>query len=188
MSIKESALNTITALTNSDFIRMVTAAGASRKASLQSIAQHIIESYAGSTLAGSQQSVKSALDALNSTLRFLYDNTSWTAPTITGERIAFVEGGYIKKDGLCYIDYTFTNVSTYSFGVGAYAVATGFPVPAGSAAIAPLMMAAKVGDSNVSKLLHAEIVNNGLRITTSAALGAPATATTIRVIGVYKTT
>lgn len=69
MSIKESALNTITALTNSDFIRMVTSAGASRKATLQSIAQHIIESYAGSTLAGSQQSVKSALDALNSTLK-----------------------------------------------------------------------------------------------------------------------
>lgn len=69
MSIKESALNTITALTNSDFVRMVTSAGASRKATLQNIAQHIIENYTGSSLAGSNQSVKSALDALNSTLR-----------------------------------------------------------------------------------------------------------------------
>lgn len=67
MSIKESALNTITALTNSDFIRMVTSAGASRKATLQNIAQHVIESYTGSSLAGKNQSVKAALDGLNST-------------------------------------------------------------------------------------------------------------------------
>lgn len=68
MSIKESALNTITALTNSDFVRMVTSAGASRKATLQNIAQHVIESYTGSSLAGKNQSVKAALDGLNSTL------------------------------------------------------------------------------------------------------------------------
>lgn len=75
MSIKESALNTIAALTNSDFVRMVTSAGASRKATLQSIAQHIIETYAGSSLAGSNQSVKAALDGLNSTLGSVKNET-----------------------------------------------------------------------------------------------------------------
>ena len=68
MGIRESALSTLSALTNNDFIRMVSSAGASRKATLQSIAQHIIEQYAGSSLLGKQQSVKSALDELNSTL------------------------------------------------------------------------------------------------------------------------
>lgn len=66
MGIRESALNTIASLANGDFVRMVTAAGASRKASLQTIAQHIIENYTGSTLAGSNQSIKAALDGLNS--------------------------------------------------------------------------------------------------------------------------
>lgn len=67
MGIRESALSTLSALTNNDFIRMVSSAGASRKATLQAIAQHIIENYAGSSLAGSNQSVKAALDGLNST-------------------------------------------------------------------------------------------------------------------------
>jgi len=81
MGIRESALNTITALTNSDFVRMVTAAGASRKASLQSVAQHIIENYAGSSLAGSNQSVKAAIDGLNSTLRCdsFADSCTWNS-------------------------------------------------------------------------------------------------------------
>lgn len=69
MGIRESALSTLSALTNNDFIRMVSSAGASRKATLQAIAQHIIEQYAGSSLLGRQQSVKSALDELNSTLK-----------------------------------------------------------------------------------------------------------------------
>lgn len=77
MGIRESALNTITALTNGDFVRMVTAAGASRKASLQSIAQHIIENYTGSTLAGSSQSVKAAIDGLNSTTVAISQNSTY---------------------------------------------------------------------------------------------------------------
>lgn len=80
MSIKESALNTIAELTNSDFVRMVTSAGASRKATLQSIASHIIETYAGSSLAGKSQSVKSAIDELNSTSVTITAGTGVTIP------------------------------------------------------------------------------------------------------------
>lgn len=74
MGIRESALSTLSALTNNDFIRMVSSAGASRKATLQAIAQHIIENYAGSSLAGSNQSVKAAIDGLNSNLTFVKNN------------------------------------------------------------------------------------------------------------------
>ena len=66
MSIKESALNAITSITQSDFIRAVTAAGASRRVTVANLAKAIIESYTGSSLAGENQSVKSALDAINS--------------------------------------------------------------------------------------------------------------------------
>lgn len=90
MGIRESALNTIASLANGDFVRMVTAAGASRKASLQSIAQHILETYTGTSLAGSNQSVKSAIDGLNST----------TAYSITASASSDVHAlSYYKKYG-----------------------------------------------------------------------------------------
>lgn len=105
MGIRESLLNTITSVGSSDFVRIVTSAGASSKATLQNViksfetglgaksslttsdyirvvgsdnasykqlvsdvAKKIIENYTGSSLAGSSQSVKSAIDALNSTI------------------------------------------------------------------------------------------------------------------------
>jgi len=95
MSIKESALNTITALANSDFIRMVTSAGASRKATLQNIAQHIIENYAGSSLAGSNQSVKAAVDGLNSTLA---SDTNWKSITAHNATVY-----YKKHNGIVFV-------------------------------------------------------------------------------------
>lgn len=66
MSIKESALTAITAISNSDFVRAVTSAGASRRITVANLAKQIVEGYAGSSLAGSSQSVKSAIDSLNS--------------------------------------------------------------------------------------------------------------------------
>lgn len=66
MSIKESALSAITSISNSDFVRAVTSAGASRRITVSNLAKQIIEGYEGSTVAGSAQSIKSALDSLNS--------------------------------------------------------------------------------------------------------------------------
>ncbi len=108
MGIRESLLNTITSVGSSDFVRIVTSAGASSKATVANlfksfesglgaksslttsdyirvvgsdnnaykqlvsdVAKKIIENYTGSSLAGSSQSVKSALDALNSKLTAL---------------------------------------------------------------------------------------------------------------------
>lgn len=74
MSIKESALTAITTIANSDFVRAVTSAGASRKITVANLAKQIIEGYAGSTVAGSAQSVKSALDSLNSKIGNVYSS------------------------------------------------------------------------------------------------------------------
>ena len=53
-------------LTVSDYIRVVGSDNASYKQLVSDVAKKIIENYTGSSLAGSSQSVKSALDALNS--------------------------------------------------------------------------------------------------------------------------
>ena len=117
MGIRESALNTITALTNSDFVRMVTAAGASRKASLQSVAQHIIESYAGSTLAGRQQSVKSALDELNSTIAL--------TPTVFKNRINILSQVCFKVGDRVYVNI----ICIANQAFAGNTIITGLPTP-----------------------------------------------------------
>ena len=66
MAIKESALSLITSIAQGDWVRAVTSAGASRRITVANLARAIVESYTGSRLAGSAQSVKSALDSLNS--------------------------------------------------------------------------------------------------------------------------
>ena len=82
MSIKESALTAITSIAQSDFIRAVTSAGASRRITIANLAKAIIEQYTGSSLAGSSQSVKSAIDSLNSKTA-----TSVAQPSSTPEAI-----------------------------------------------------------------------------------------------------
>ena len=64
MGIKESALSVIASLTDSDFIRAVTAAGESRKIQATGVGKYAVETYSGSTLAGSAQSVQSAVGGL----------------------------------------------------------------------------------------------------------------------------
>lgn len=60
---KERNLPSKTTLTTSDYIRVVGSDNASYKQLVSDVAQKIIEDYTGSSLAGSSQSVKSALDA-----------------------------------------------------------------------------------------------------------------------------
>lgn len=66
MAIKESTLSLITSIAQGDWVRAVTSAGASRRVTVANLAKQIVEGYAGSSLAGATQSVKSAIDALNS--------------------------------------------------------------------------------------------------------------------------
>ena len=64
MGIKESLLQTVTAIEQSDLVRVVTAAGGSRRIALSNLAKAIVENYTGSTLGGSSQSVKAAIDLI----------------------------------------------------------------------------------------------------------------------------
>lgn len=66
-----------TSLTTSDYIRVVGSDNVSYKQLVSDVAKKIIENYTGSSLAGSSQSVKSALDSLNSkSLTYLRTLTS----------------------------------------------------------------------------------------------------------------
>lgn len=67
---KEKNLTTVTSVAAADLARVVTSAGASVKATFANVAKYIIETYNGSTVAGSAQSVKSALDSLNSNMMY----------------------------------------------------------------------------------------------------------------------
>ncbi len=76
MAIKESLLTVVNSIGDSDFVRAVTSAGASRKLSVSNLAKHIVETYTGSTIAGSAQSVKSAVDAVKTLANNALDRVS----------------------------------------------------------------------------------------------------------------
>ena len=70
----EQNLGQKSSLTVNDFIRVVGTDNVSYKQLVSDVAKKIIENYTGSSLAGSSQSVKSALDALNSKTIYTSDN------------------------------------------------------------------------------------------------------------------
>lgn len=67
MSIKESALTAIQTIADTDFFRAVTSVGASRKVLASDVGKYVLEDYE-SELAGSEQSVTDAIDAMNDDL------------------------------------------------------------------------------------------------------------------------
>ena len=64
--VYEQNLASKSTLTTTDYIRVVGSDNVSYKQLVSDVAKKIIENYTGSTLAGSAQSVKSAVDSLNS--------------------------------------------------------------------------------------------------------------------------
>ena len=86
---KEKNLTAVTSVAAADFARVVTSAGASVKATFANVAKYIIETYNGSTVAGSAQSVKSALDSLNS-------KTTGSATGVSGSATDLVVRQYGK--------------------------------------------------------------------------------------------
>lgn len=64
MAIKENLLSVISSIQSGDFLRVVTSDGASRKASLSNVGKWLVENYEGSTVAGSAQSLQSAMSEL----------------------------------------------------------------------------------------------------------------------------
>lgn len=98
---KEKNLTTVTSVAAADFARLVTSAGASVKATAANLAKYVVETYNGSTVAGSAQSVKSALDSLNSkfgqyAIQSIMSNVAATYTTIDSSDGRIV---YIRLDG-----------------------------------------------------------------------------------------
>ena len=64
---KEKNLTNVTTVAAADFVRVVTSAGASVKGTMENLAKSLLTTaFSGLSLGGSQQSVKDALDSLNS--------------------------------------------------------------------------------------------------------------------------
>ena len=100
MSIKESALSVISSIAQGDFVRAVTSDGNSRRVTVANLAKAVVESYTGSSLGGSQRSVKAAIDSLNSkieyeTIEFAVSG-GWSAGKTLGSRCAQI----IRSTGL----------------------------------------------------------------------------------------
>ena len=101
---KEKNLTTVTSVAAADFARLVTSAGASVKATAANLAKYIIETYNGSTVAGSAQSVKSALDSLNSKIIQLTWGTTVTFTCPTNHRFIMFAGSNSAWTGVNYSD------------------------------------------------------------------------------------
>ena len=93
MAIRESLLDALSSIGTSDFVRSVTAAGASSKVTVSNLAKTIIENYTGSTLAGSSRSVKSAIDAINNAIP---TTTSETYTNMTVYRYGNIRMVYVN--------------------------------------------------------------------------------------------
>ena len=127
MAIRESLLDALSSIATSDFVRSVTAAGASSKVTVSNLAKTIIENYTGSILAGSSQSVKSALDAIDGTYQEIFP--SMAVPTIVNPSMfSNLLGGYSRSGDMVlvqvgiYVSGTFT-ANDY------FTALSGLPVP-----------------------------------------------------------
>ena len=105
---KEKNLTAVTSVAAADFARVVTSAGASVKATFANIAKYIIETYNGSTVAGSAQSVKSALDSLNSKMPTLMGGSQ---VTITDTNYGFIDTGISSANYVMLAAYTLLNAN-----------------------------------------------------------------------------
>ena len=96
--MSEQAVNELSTATPAltDYI-MGMSGTAEYKALVSAVAKKIVEDYAGSSLAGSNQSVKSALDTLNSNFMiedFMSDSVTISAGARQAVGIACVKSGY----------------------------------------------------------------------------------------------
>lgn len=119
--VYEQNLPQKTDLTTSDFIRVVGSDNNSYKQPLSDVAQKTVENYAGSTLAGQAQSVKGAIDGLNTSINGVASDLAsesstrasqdtnlqaqinqLVAPTGTAPNPAEIENARIGADNVTY--------------------------------------------------------------------------------------
>ena len=109
MGIRESLLNTITPVGNSDFVRIVTSAGASNKAKVSALAKTTLEEYSDTLIAGAKQSVKSAIDTLTERLSAVEGEAA--------EEISSAKGRLLAVEGeVDVLDARITSLATLTDG------------------------------------------------------------------------
>lgn len=91
--VYEQNLASKSTLTTTDYIRVVGSDNVSYKQLVSDVAKKIIENYTGSTLAGSAQSVKSAVDSLNSKI----GDISFSAKEISATTSVTLSNNYRGK-------------------------------------------------------------------------------------------
>ena len=138
MAIRESLLDALSSIATSDFVRSVTAAGASSKVTVSNLAKTIIENYTGSTLAGSSQSIKSAIDALDTSVDAISSGTAFTRKqvqttvTIQGNSSAWISTtpptGAIAMTGYYVTDWGVAP-SVYAMRFGTMAIKNNDSIP-----------------------------------------------------------
>ena len=94
MSIRESALSLISSISQSDYLRAVTSGGNSRRVTMANAAKAVVEGYSGSSLGGSQRTVKAAIDAMANDVDII--NKIAIKNTASGPIASFPDG----SDGL----------------------------------------------------------------------------------------
>ena len=100
---KEKNLTNVTSVAAADFVRVVTSAGASVKGTMENFAKSLLTTaFSGLSLGGSQQSVKNALDSLNSK-RQTFWITAGSSLTIGSKNVRYMltlHGGGSSYRGL----------------------------------------------------------------------------------------
>ena len=116
MGIRESALDVITSISQSEHIRAITSAGASRKITLANLAKAIVENYEGSTLAGSARSAKAAIDAIGSDVTQLRTDVDAICSNVIADGAGAHNSIYRGKSlGTSVSDAQFTAISNGKF-------------------------------------------------------------------------
>lgn len=145
---KEKNLTAVTSVAAADFLRVVTSAGASAKATAANLAKYVIETYNGSSVAGSSQSVKNALDSLNS------------KTTDEVSKISSISGGTLDSNALIKVGNTvFGSARLYSISTAANG--NFFTIPSGFRPTQPTRTSAYMFINGVSTPMLATINTDG---------------------------
>ena len=105
---KEKNLTNVTTVAAADFVRVVTSAGASVKGTMENLAKSLLTTaFSGLSLGGSQQSVKDALDSLNSKMPTLMGGSQVTVTDTNG----FIDTGISSADYIIIAAYTLLNAN-----------------------------------------------------------------------------
>ena len=141
---KERNMTNVTSVAAADFVRVVTSAGASVKGTMENFAKSLLTTaFSGLSLGGSQQSVKDALDSLNSnsdqnlTTSYASEMTCFKRGNVgflrirdpkglasgTSTTVATLPVGYRPEANINH--YLPTRGSSYSAGVGVIIGANG---------------------------------------------------------------